>query len=205
MDHGTETLNQFLNYTSTNFIPPSNLTIQFHTKQLTSLTQPSTSMRITNLDRTYTSNLLTACYYYTMTHSIHPPPKRASSTAKHSDTDVSSQTTKHYNNLSIILINRGYKNKTITEAIQHSQSELLYKDKILNNPTYSILTIPYNNNTTHIGQILRKYWHIIEQDPTLSIFWPEAPIVTYQRNKNLKDSLVCAKLQSNTITHDTTQ
>ena len=81
--------------------------------------------------------------------------------------------------------------------------KLTFLDKTLNNSTYPIFTIPYNNNTTHIGQILRKHWHIIEQDPTLSILWPEAPIVAYQRNKNLKDSLVSAKLQSNTITHDT--
>ena len=67
------------------------------------------------------------------------------------------------NNLAIILINRGYKHETITEAIQqatqHSQSELLYKDKTLNNSTYSIFTIPYNNNTTQ--HTLDKYYENI--------------------------------------------
>ena len=41
-----------------------------------------------------------------------------------------------------------------------------------------------------------KHWHITERDPTLSILWPEAPIVAYKKNKNLKDSLVRAKLQT---------
>lgn len=113
---------------------------------------------------------------------------------------------KRLNNLLIILINRGYTHKTITEAFQqatiHTQLELLYKDKTLNNLMSPIFAITYNNNTTHIRQILRKHWHLIEKDPTLSILWPEAPIVAYQRNKNLKDSLVCAKLQTDTTTNN---
>ena len=57
-----------------------------------------------------------------------------------------------------------------------------------------IFSIPYNNNTKYIAQILRKHWNIIENDPTLRILWPEPPIVAYQRNKNLEDNLVQTKL-----------
>ena len=110
------------------------------------------------------------------------------------------------NNLLVILINRGYTHKTITEAFQqatkHTHIELLYKDKTPNNIKSPIFVVTYNDNTTYIGQILCKHWHLIEKDPTLSILWPEAPVVAYQRNKNLKDSLVCAKLTTNTTTQN---
>ncbi len=37
---------------------------------------------------------------------------------------------------------------------------------------------------------------VIENDPTLRILWPEPPMVAYQKNKNLKDTLVTAKLKT---------
>ena len=52
---------------------------------------------------------------------------------------------------------------------------------------------PFNSNTTHIGSILRKHWHLIENDPTLKILWPNTPLITYERNKNLKDKLIHSK------------
>ena len=104
--------------------------------------------------------------------------------------------------LCVILINRGYKLHTINTAFQqakqYTQIELLNQRKQSTNRNSPIFSVPYNNNTKHIGQILCKHWHIIEQDPTLSILWPEAPIVAYKKNKNLKDSLVSAKLQTPT-------
>ena len=74
------------------------------------------------------------------------------------------------------------------------QNELLSKNKTRETKNNSIFSIQYNDNTKYITQILRKRWHIIEKDPTLPILWPEQPIVAYQKNNNLKDKLVNAKL-----------
>jgi hypothetical protein len=28
---------------------------------------------------------------------------------------------------------------------------------------------------------MRNYWHLIDQDPSLKLLWPETPLVSYQR------------------------
>ena len=74
-------------------------------------------------------------------------------------------------------------------------NELLNKTENTNKTNNKpIFTTEYNSNTKYITQILRKHWNIIENDPTLRILWPEPPIVAYQKNKNLRDTLVSAKL-----------
>ena len=103
------------------------------------------------------------------------------------------------NNLLIALIHRGYKHDNITtffnNALQYTtQKELLYNEKITKTNNSPIFTIPYNYNTKYIAHILRKHWTIIENKPALRILWPEPPMVAYQRNKNLRDKLVSAKL-----------
>lgn len=112
------------------------------------------------------------------------------------------------NNLRIILVTRGYSrdiiNNAFQKALQYTQHDLLHTNydntiypshshhntNITNNLNFSI---PYNTNTTHIGSILRRHWHLIENDPTLKILWPNTPLISYQRNKNLKDQLIHSK------------
>ena len=110
--------------------------------------------------------------------------------------------------LKIILMTRGYDSNTIDEAFkkvtQQTQKQLLHNDKpnkTGNRPTFSI---PFNTNTTHINQILKKHWHLIEDDPTLKILWPDIPMVAFKRNKNIREMLVCSKLKhtdNKTTTH----
>ena len=102
-------------------------------------------------------------------------------------------------NLLIALIHRGYKHDNIitsfNKAILYTQNELLNKTENANKTTNKpIFTTQYNSNTKYIAQILRKHWNVIENDPTLRILWPEPPIVAYQKNKSLRDTLVSAKL-----------
>ena len=96
------------------------------------------------------------------------------------------------------LIHRGYKHNNIirnfNKALQYTQPELLTKNKKPETNHHPIFSIPYNTNTKYIAQILRKHWSIMEKDCTLRILWQEPSIVAYQRNKNLKDTLVTAKL-----------
>ena len=58
-----------------------------------------------------------------------------------------------------------YDSSTIDDAFkkvtQQTQKQLLHNDKrnkTGNRPTFSI---PFNTNTTHINQILKKHWHLI--------------------------------------------
>jgi hypothetical protein len=74
-------------------------------------------------------------------------------------------------------------------------NELLNKTENTNKTNNKpIFITQYNSNTKYITQILRKHWNIIENDPTLRILWPEPPIVAYQKNTNIRDTLVSAKL-----------
>jgi hypothetical protein len=103
--------------------------------------------------------------------------------------------------LRVNLITRGYTNNIIDNAfnkpLQYTQSNLLIDENQVNknktvriddkstnqcptnepNSNKPILTFsePYNTNTTHIGSILRKYWHLIDLDPSLKLLWPERP------------------------------
>jgi hypothetical protein len=101
--------------------------------------------------------------------------------------------------LKIILLTRGYNTNTIdnafNKATQYTQKQLLYSDKPDRTKTRPIFNIPFNTNTTHIGQILKKHWHLIESDPTLKILWPDVPMVAYKRNKNIKELLVNSRLK----------
>ena len=101
--------------------------------------------------------------------------------------------------LKIILLTRGYNTNTIDNAFkkatQYTQKQLLYSDKPDRTKTRPTFNIPFNTNTTHIGQILKKHWHLIESDPTLKILWPDVPMVAYKRNKNIKELLVNSRLK----------
>jgi hypothetical protein len=122
--------------------------------------------------------------------------------------------------LRVNLITRGYTTNVIdnafNRALQYTQSNLLIGDNENNiiridgnatnqrpsnepNSNKPLLTfsVPYNTNTTHIGSILRKHWHLIDKDPTLKLLWPEPPVVSYKRNHNIKDRIVHSKLSNN--------
>ena len=56
----------------------------------------------------------------------------------------------------------------------------------------------YNPATPNLKRILMKHWHIIQQQPKLAHILNQPPIVSYRKEKSLKDILVRAKLPSNT-------
>ena len=107
------------------------------------------------------------------------------------------------NKLLIALIHRGYKHDNITtafnKALQYTtQKELFYNEKKYKTNNNPIFTIPYYFNTKYIAHIACKHWTIIENEPTLRVLRSKPPMLAYQRNKNLRDKLVSAKL---TIAH----
>jgi len=54
----------------------------------------------------------------------------------------------------------------------------------------------YNPATPNLKKILMKNWHIIQQQSKLAHISKQPPIVSYRKEKSLKDSLVRAKLPS---------
>ena len=114
----------------------------------------------------------------------------------------------NYNYFTIILqlfYNYNYNVDNIDEAFTNAtlltQHQLLYNQKQTNKNTQPIFNIPYNSNTTHIGQILKRHWYLIEKDPKLKILWPDMPMVAYKRNKNIKDIVVHSQLTNNNLSN----
>ncbi len=93
-------------------------------------------------------------------------------------------------NLRVILLGRGYKDRDIlphiTKASSYTQSQLLADSPPTNNTRTLPFVIPYNPDLTPLPHILNQHWHYIENDPVLSQVWPKAPVIAYQRHKNLK-------------------
>ena len=52
----------------------------------------------------------------------------------------------------------------------------------------------YQPSVLNLKQILKKNWHLIEQQPLLSEIYKKPPLVSYKRGRLLKDILVRAKL-----------
>ena len=52
----------------------------------------------------------------------------------------------------------------------------------------------YQPSVPNLKQILMKRWHSIEQQPLLSEIYKDPPLISYERERLLKDILVRAKL-----------
>ena len=96
------------------------------------------------------------------------------------------------------LLNRGYKNNNITESFEKVKSinrdsllEYKGKNKIQRIP----LVVTYHPDLKHLSSVIRKHWHLIEQDPTLKKLLPEPPVMAYRRPKSLRDILVRATIK----------
>ena len=63
------------------------------------------------------------------------------------------------------------------------------KEILLSVTTYDLATLS-------LKKILIKHWHIIQQQQRLAHVFKQLPIVSYRKEKSLKDVLVRAKLPS---------
>ena len=54
----------------------------------------------------------------------------------------------------------------------------------------------YNPATPNLKKILMKHWHIIQQQPKLKQIFNQPPIVSYRKEKSLKDILAREKIPS---------
>ena len=95
------------------------------------------------------------------------------------------------NEISQITKDIKYTNRT---SILDNKSNDTNKDKKL------VFTTKFNPGikTSHLKQALLQNWDKIEQDKVLGKLFPEKPLIAYKREKNLKDTLVRAKLNKTT-------
>ena len=88
--------------------------------------------------------------------------------------------------------------------VQEMLTDVKFTDrkKALCNKTF---VTTYNPATPNLKKILMKHWHIIQQQPKLQKIFNQPPIVSYRKEKSLKDILVRAKIPSisQTITKQT--
>ena len=106
---------------------------------------------------------------------------------------------KHKRDFEQRLCNRGYLaalvHKILTEVQFSDRTEALrYKTKKAKEILPLVTT--YNLATPNLRKILMKNWHIIQQQPILAHIFKQPPILSYRKEKSLKDSLARAKLPS---------
>ena len=98
------------------------------------------------------------------------------------------------------LCNRGYPtalvHKILTEVQFSDRTEAL-RNKTKNAKEILPFVTTYDPATPNLkNEILMKHWHIIQQQPRLAHIFKQPPIVSYKKEKSLKDILFCTKLPS---------
>lgn len=59
-----------------------------------------------------------------------------------------------------------------------------------------ILVLPFHPHNLPLKSLVLKHWSILSRDPLVGEYFPDPPLVAYQRHKNLRDMLVHSKLRS---------
>ena len=93
----------------------------------------------------------------------------------------------------------GYKQKAVNEqfkkALSVSREDTLKKVKKVLKEDRLILSLPYDRRMTGITSILHQHWsYSIKVNPDLKKAFPNPPMISYTRPKNLRDILVRSQL-----------
>ena len=102
--------------------------------------------------------------------------------------------------LSEHLTKRGYKKPIIKRVIEETRKinrndTLRYKNKDKPN-TRTPLVVTYHPDLPPLAQIVNKHFSILQTNDKLKQVFPEPPLISYRRPKNLRDLIVRAKLPS---------
>jgi hypothetical protein len=105
------------------------------------------------------------------------------------------------------LFNRKYNYKHLENSIQAAKNlsrdnVLEYKTKTQN--TRTPLVITYHPDLPNISEITRRLWHTVLTSKRMRALFPEPPLISYRRPRNLRDHLVRAKLQDQKESVDAT-
>ena len=69
-----------------------------------------------------------------------------------------------------------------------TRNELLNKIKTSNTERLT-LTVTYNRTLPDLKTIIDRNWHILQIEPKLKEIFAEPPVLTFKRNKNLRDKV----------------
>jgi len=86
------------------------------------------------------------------------------------------------------------KNILIEVRFENRKEALRSKPKQRNEILPFVTT--YNPAVPNLKRILMKHWHIIQNQPGLAQIFKHEPIVSYRKEKSLKDNHVRAKVPS---------
>ena len=105
---------------------------------------------------------------------------------------------KRFSELKEMLLDREYSSKIINTAIdkarQISRSKAL--EKVVRNKTTDrpVFVIHYDPRLPSINSIVKKHYRVMIQDPRMKEIFPDAPLIAYKRQKNIKEFLIRAKV-----------
>ena len=98
-----------------------------------------------------------------------------------------------------MLTSRGYKFRIINQAIEKAKT--IPRERALERVVKSkspsrrpVFSIEYHPALPPLSSILRKQWRVMIDDPHLKETFPLPPMVAYRRPKNLKETLIRAKV-----------
>jgi hypothetical protein len=95
-------------------------------------------------------------------------------------------------------VERGYPptelDRIILETRNLDRKSLLQIKKRPNNEDSLVCTIPYNLKDIPARKIILKYWHILQESPTVGHLFQKIPTFGYYRPKNFKELLCRAKI-----------
>ena len=83
----------------------------------------------------------------------------------------------------------------LSEVLFENRKEALRSKPKQRNEILPFVTT-YNPAVTNLKKILTKHWHIIQNQPGLAQIFKHEPIVSYRKEKSLKDVLARAKVPS---------
>ena len=107
---------------------------------------------------------------------------------------------KQLDNLKITLLSRGYRNNFVSEAFEKvkaiERNVALQKTTKNENVKRIALTLPYDPRLPNISNILYRFWKIMTKNPRLKKIFPQPPMICWTRPKNIRETLIKAKLPS---------
>ena len=95
------------------------------------------------------------------------------------------------------LLARGYpKNliETLLSDIKFTERESALQQNYENQKEILPFVTQYQPSVPNLKHVLMQKWHLIQNQPSLRQIFKEPPIISFKRDKSLKDILVRAKL-----------
>ena len=101
--------------------------------------------------------------------------------------------------LKTTLLSRGYRRNFVSEAFE--KVKVIERKNALQRTEKEVvkriaLTLPYDPRLPNISNILYRFWNVMTKNPRLKRIFPQPPMICWTRPKNIRDTLIKAKLPS---------